>query len=295
MPPIGTSKVADETAMERAVDSTATVDDLIYDVGLHRGEDTAFYLALGYRVVAFEADPQNAEHCRRRFEREIDRGRVTIIEGAIAPPGQESMTFYRSSRLSMWGTTDAEWVERRDAVAEFESVTVPTVDFRESIAQHGVPHFMKIDIEGADRHCLEVVRDLNSRPRFLSIESEKFSWDALLEEFDLLASLGYGRFAVVQQANIPGRILRTNDRHGNALEYRFERDASGAFGGDLSPWLKRDAALERYRDVFRDYRRFGEDSTLRRWRVGRAALARLPKLTGRSYPGWYDTHAMLTG
>ena len=30
--------------------------DLIYDVGMHRGEDTAFYLRKGFRVVAVEAD-----------------------------------------------------------------------------------------------------------------------------------------------------------------------------------------------------------------------------------------------
>ncbi len=28
------------------------IPDLIYDVGMHDGEDTAYYLARGYRVVA---------------------------------------------------------------------------------------------------------------------------------------------------------------------------------------------------------------------------------------------------
>lgn len=294
MAPVGTSNAAAE-GFDEASAVSAPVDDLIYDVGLHRGEDTAFYLALGYRVVAFEADPENARHCRDRFASEIADGRLTIVDGAIAPPGTDSITFYRSSRLSMWGTTDAEWASRRDEMADFEEVTVPTTDFREQIDLHGMPHYLKIDIEGADRHCLEVVGDLDARPRFVSIESEKFSWEELIAEFDLLESLGYRRFAVVQQANIPGRMIRTSDRHGRHLEHRFERDASGAFGGDVAPWLTREAALERYEKVFRDYRRFGEDSWIRRRRLGRAALSRLPRYTGRSYPGWYDTHAMHTG
>lgn len=35
--------------------------DLVYDVGMHNGDDTAFYVSQGYRVVAIEADPAQAE------------------------------------------------------------------------------------------------------------------------------------------------------------------------------------------------------------------------------------------
>jgi 16S rRNA A1518/A1519 N6-dimethyltransferase RsmA/KsgA/DIM1 with predicted DNA glycosylase/AP lyase activity len=35
--------------------------DLIYDVGMHHGEDTEFYLRKGFRVVAFEADPDKGQ------------------------------------------------------------------------------------------------------------------------------------------------------------------------------------------------------------------------------------------
>jgi hypothetical protein len=31
--------------------------DLIYDLGMHRGGDTQFYLEKGFRVVAVEANP----------------------------------------------------------------------------------------------------------------------------------------------------------------------------------------------------------------------------------------------
>ena len=32
--------------------------NLIYDVGLHLGEDTEYYLKKGFRVIAFEANPE---------------------------------------------------------------------------------------------------------------------------------------------------------------------------------------------------------------------------------------------
>ena len=40
------------------LDKEPKQDDLIFDVGLHRGEDTEFYLKKGFRVVAFEANPR---------------------------------------------------------------------------------------------------------------------------------------------------------------------------------------------------------------------------------------------
>jgi hypothetical protein len=39
----------------------------MYDVGFHRGEDTAFYLKKGFCVVAFEAHPRLAEKGRAMF------------------------------------------------------------------------------------------------------------------------------------------------------------------------------------------------------------------------------------
>ena len=41
--------------------------DLIYDVGMHKGEDTDYYLQKGFRVVAFEANPDLVNLCRTRF------------------------------------------------------------------------------------------------------------------------------------------------------------------------------------------------------------------------------------
>ena len=78
------------------------VDDLIYDVGFHRGEDTAFYLRKGYRVVAFEADPDLVRQGVRRFGRELTDGRLEIIEGAISDSVEQEITFYRNPNNTVW-------------------------------------------------------------------------------------------------------------------------------------------------------------------------------------------------
>src|SRR5688500_18343629 len=88
--------------------------DLIYDVGLHVGEDSDFYLKKGFKVVAIEANPDLAKVCREKFRDEIGQGRFTLIEGAIADPttltpGQTSICFYRSRDRSSWGSVSPDW------------------------------------------------------------------------------------------------------------------------------------------------------------------------------------------
>jgi hypothetical protein len=50
--------------------------DLIYDVGIHDGNDTAYYLAEGYRVLAIDANPAHIERATKRFEHELNDERL---------------------------------------------------------------------------------------------------------------------------------------------------------------------------------------------------------------------------
>ena len=42
-------------------------EDLIFDVGLHKGEDAAYYLRKGFRVVGIDANPDLIEWNKKRF------------------------------------------------------------------------------------------------------------------------------------------------------------------------------------------------------------------------------------
>ena len=59
--------------MQRVVtgEQISYVENLVFDIGLNRGQDTANYLAKGYNVVAVEANPELVEFCSQRFSREI--------------------------------------------------------------------------------------------------------------------------------------------------------------------------------------------------------------------------------
>jgi FkbM family methyltransferase len=279
--------------------------DLIYDIGLHKGEDTAFYLAKGFRVVAIEADPDLVRLCRDRFREELSRGQLVLIEGAVAATDvgeRQVIRFYRNEANSVWGTVRADWVERNARLgADSVAIEVPVVDLARVLCEHGMPHYMKIDIEGADMACLHVLKRFRDRPTFVSLESDKTSFSAIEREIQALVDLGYDAFQAVEQSTIPARQRPPRPaREGADVAHRFEDGASGLFGAELEGrWRSRRSVLRRYRAIRLGYLLLGNDGLLtgrsfRGARTLRAVMRRLLRLaTGGAVPGWYDTHARL--
>jgi FkbM family methyltransferase len=263
------------------------VRDLIYDIGQHKGEDTAYYLAKGYRVVAVEANPELAASCRERFAAEIRTDRLVLIEGAITDDGRPA-TLYIHASETMWGTTVTARMHRNEMMGESRPVTVSGVRLIDLLNAYGVPHYLKIDIEGTDRVCLDAIAELDERPSYVSMESTQESYAAVCDELRLLARLGYRRFAVIQQANLPGKTIRTTRLDRTPFQWRIEPDASGGFGDDIQEWTDLDGAFRRYRRIFSTYRLL--DNRLMRMRQPHRVRARLSALFV-PLPVWYDTHA----
>ena len=57
---------------------------MIFDVGMHTGKDTEFYLRKGFDVVAIEANPQLVQQTRTRLRQYVENGRLIICEMAVA-------------------------------------------------------------------------------------------------------------------------------------------------------------------------------------------------------------------
>jgi FkbM family methyltransferase len=270
--------------------------DLIYDIGLHRGEDTDFYLKKGFRVAAFEADPDLVAHCKARFRDAISAGRLRIIEGAIAPETVgERLAFYKNLQKSVWGTIDANWAERNAKIgARSVKVEVARVDVEEAFRTLGVPFYLKVDIEGADHLVLDGLHRLNDRPRYISIEAEAVDLPRLVAQLDALQDLGYHGFQPVQQARMPGTQIATTTLGGDPLHYVFGDCASGPFGDDLpGTWLSYDQCLGEFRRIFTRYRLFGDNAIVSRLPGGKEITRLLGWVRGKPMVGWYDTHAKL--
>lgn len=275
--------------------------DLIYDVGFHDGEDTAFYLKKGFRVVAFEAHPRLAEKGRAMFADAARAGRFTMVQGAIIgaadwSAGKREVSFYVNDVLDTVGSTDQSWTDRfAKRGATTRRVSVAAVDFVDCLRTLGVPHSMKIDIEGSDRFCLESLKYVAERPDFLSCELEQINVSRAHTELELLASLGYDAFQIVQQSQVPCQKVPSRSREGNDCEHRFQLDSSGLFGADLPAdgWMDRAATAATYDRNFALVRTCGDRSFLSRIPGMGRVLWNIEKFTGLPLRGWTDTHARL--
>ena len=279
--------------------------DLVYDVGLHRGEDTAFYLAKGFRVVAVEADPRLAAECRVRFDEFIAAGQLIIAEGAIVDPstlepGQATVRFFKNLESSVWGTTVEAWKERNELVnATSVSIDVPVLDFGALMRTHGIPRYMKVDIEGCDVLCLRALEQFEERPDYVSIESDKTSLANIREEISLLKRLGFSHFQAVEQSGIPSTQSPPKPpREGTYVAHRFEAGSSGLFGAELpGRWKDSNEVLGQYAAIRFGYYLVGDAGVVTKWKFRgashlRSALCRTLGLLARvPVPGWYDTHA----
>ncbi len=259
--------------------------DLVYDVGMHQGEDTSYYLAKGYRVVGVEAHPTLARECRERFAEAIEAGNLIVVEGAVVERAGDAVTFY-VNRNPLWGSIDPAWVRKKRVMRAQEPISVAAVDLAACMRQYGVPHYLKIDIEGADRLCLEALKRAPGLPDTLSIETELFDLEALAGDLKLLEQLGYRRFAVVKQG-AHGEI-ETRTLSGEPLTYRFPSSASGPFGEDLGAWVSRRAALRRHRRAFRRRQAMLKSETM--VRLTHPIWSRSSKVR-QLFTSYYDTHA----
>ena len=100
-------------------------------------------------------------------------------------------------------------------------------------------------------------------------------------ELQLMVELGYTRFKVVQQADVPGSRIETRTLAGETLHHVFPEHSSGPFGADLGEaWLSHADALRAYRRIFWAYRLFGD-----RWPFYRTSAGRSLSRSSRGSPG----------
>jgi FkbM family methyltransferase len=234
---------------------------LIYDIGLHRGDDTDFYLKKGFRVIAIEANPRLIEHGRQRFAAQVASGQLTLVHAAMAGFKGE-VEFYVNLDKDDWSSVDPAYGARLGT--RFEKIRVPAMPFAELLDRHSVPHYIKCDIEGGDMDVLHSMLRSKVRPRYFSVEAHDIAYYALL------SAMGYSRFKLINQnlnwaTKLPERALE-----GESVEHVFAGDCSGPFGKET----------------------IGEWRTLQDVLEAQQALHVLSKMPWMSN-AWYDIHARL--
>jgi len=278
-------------------------EKLVFDLGARRGEDTGHYLRRGCRVVAVEANPELLPQLRERFREAIGAGDVVVVGRAIGERDGR-IKFAITPGHDVFGTTDQRFVERFEKTTgkqadwvEIEATTLPRL-----FETYGVPYYMKVDLEGLDRACIEALVDRAEVPEFVSVESvvtsPGASVGALRRELSRLRAAGYARFQFVEQAYLGLTAGRVLSGEGPPLRYEYEEGASGPFGSDLpGRWRRAGPTFVIGVILVGRYHLLGHEGRLTRSR-GARLLRRSLRLVGRMTKRrrfgallWYDLHA----
>jgi FkbM family methyltransferase len=168
--------------------------DLVFDIGAHVGDRVAAFRRLGARVVA--AEPQPALQSVLRLIHGRDRD-VTLAPVAVGrAPGTVAMRINSANPTT--STASSAFIDAARGAQGWQDqhwdreveVSVTTLDVL--IGAHGMPAFIKIDVEGFEA---EALAGLSKPVPALSFEFTTIQRDVALACLERCATLGYGRFA----------------------------------------------------------------------------------------------------
>lgn len=265
---------------------SCTPTNTVFDVGFYDGIDSKAYLTGGYCVVGVEADPDLVAAALQKYSVWVATGQLRLANVAIAPNGdtQAWTVFYRNKCTKEWnsfiknvGCRACQPPHHVDENA-CEATIVDSMDCAGIFGTFGVPHYLKLDIEGAEMGCFQAMQKFppgTQLPLYVSAEI------TTLDYIDAMAQLGYKGFKVVRQ---DGLIQHTE---------------GGGASSSSGPWGEN--ALDcRSGVVWRDYHQARAEFALI---MGKPFDANDPCPGGilpihtqpetASFYVWYDVHATL--
>jgi FkbM family methyltransferase len=167
--------------------------DLVFDVGAHVGDRVASFHRLGARVVAVEPQPSMVRTLRLLY----GRSKSVAIEALAVgrEPGSARMLINVDnptvSSISPAFVQAAHGAPGWETQRWNETIDVPVTTLDALIAKHGVPAFIKLDVEGFEAEALS---GLSQAVHAVSFEFTTIQRDVGLACIERCAALGYGRF-----------------------------------------------------------------------------------------------------
>ena len=160
---------------------------LVFDIGANVGNRTKVFRDIGWSVVA--VDPQKS-CCAALAECFAGDSNVKIVNKAIGEqPGMAQMYISSADVLS---SLSKEFIEKTSSSGRFQESwwdrqeEVEIVTLEQLISEHGVPKFIKIDVEGFEHKVLDGARKLlcSRLVRYIEFEftTAKSDGDCLAEQ-----------------------------------------------------------------------------------------------------------------
>ncbi len=217
---------------------------MIFDIGVNKGEDSRFYLDKGFKVVGVEASPIIAAELKKTFKSEIESGSFILLECGVWHESSV-LTFYRNLDNDHWSSFDPVYGCRNDT--SFETIDVPCITVDKIFSEFGIPRYLKIDVEGADKYIVDAIAKSQPIPTFISVE--EYGVDAL----NSLYKAGYKHFKFPPQRDKSLAIPPNPAAEGEYVEKQFSGYDSGLFGLELpGEWLDFEQAREKFLESIRD-------------------------------------------
>lgn len=160
--------------------------DLVFDIGANRGDRTEVFVEMGARVVAVEPLPFLAARLRAIFR--YSQVNVEPV-GVGRAPGTLPLHVCSTSSVSSFSEDFIKNRAKENFVRQWDRVEmVPIVTADSLIEKHGLPVFLKIDVEGFES---EVLAGLSHAVRSASFEvhpdDSEESLGACLEQLSKLS------------------------------------------------------------------------------------------------------------
>ena len=119
------------------------MENIIFDIGFHKGEDTLFYLLKGYRVIAVDADPDLINEWQNIFKKYIENGKLLLLNYVISDTNDVDTDFYISPN-TIWSSTKVSISSRMCCKAIKKKIKSKRLDHL--FHEYGTPFYCKIDI-----------------------------------------------------------------------------------------------------------------------------------------------------